>query len=117
MNLNKIKTLYVAQLSTEAQVLTKELLEMAGISEEDIELAMDSRLADLSDTININDVISAELSVAFTKVEQEFNEASDMDTRLEKYRIKRAIELKIEAIAEGVTPAFWAVETLAGVTR
>jgi hypothetical protein len=116
-NLNGIKTRYVAQLSPEAQALTRELLEMEGLNEDDIEVAMDSRLCDLTDTINVNDVISAELSVAFMKVEQAFIEASDRDERLELFRIKRAIELKIEAIAEGITPAFWAVETLTEVNR
>lgn len=49
----KMKTTYIAQLPAEAQNGIKRELEELGLNEEDINNAMDSRLCDLEDTIDI----------------------------------------------------------------
>ena len=54
-----MKTLFINQLEESTQkAIERELTEM-GFSQEDIENALDSRLCDLSDTININAYLNA----------------------------------------------------------
>lgn len=50
------KTLFVSQLSKEDQGKIEALLIAEGLNREDIETAMDSRLCDLSDTINLKEL-------------------------------------------------------------
>ena len=48
------KTIFICQLPQATQDAIRNQLVKAGLSFEDIELAMNSRLCDLSDTIEIN---------------------------------------------------------------
>ena len=48
------KTVYICQLSEADQQVIRNQLVNAGLSENDIEIAMDGRLCDLEDTIKIN---------------------------------------------------------------
>lgn len=49
-----MKTMYICQLSKGVQESIEQELISLGLEKEDIENALDSRLCDLSDTININ---------------------------------------------------------------
>lgn len=50
------KTIYICQLSAEYQAQIKQILAEKGINKEDIETALNSRLYDLEEVINIKEV-------------------------------------------------------------
>lgn len=50
------KTIYICQLSAEYQAQIRQTLTEKGINKEDIKAALNSRLCDLEDTINIKEV-------------------------------------------------------------
>lgn len=50
------KTIYICQLPKKYQTRIRQILTEKGINKQDIETALNSRLCDLEDTINIEEV-------------------------------------------------------------
>ena len=70
------KTLFVVQLPNAMQAQIEEELKNQGFAPEDISNALESRLSDLSDTLDITPYLCSEYRVTFKKDGQDFFECT-----------------------------------------